>query len=69
MPDGLPDTKPDTLLDWLTHLRLQQYHTLLTQQNYVELSDIMEVAWEDLEDVGITRLGMFKKINIHRQLE
>jgi hypothetical protein len=36
---------------------LHQYHALLNEQNYQQLSDIMDIAWEDLEDIGITRLG------------
>ena len=27
----------------------------------MELSDIMDIAWEDLEDIGITRLGHQKR--------
>lgn len=57
LPDGLPDSKPDTLYDWLCCLRLSQYLPLLNEQNYKQLSDIMDIAWEDLEDIGITRLG------------
>lgn len=57
LPDGLPDKKLDTLNDWLSGLRLSQYLPLLNEQNYEELSDIMDIAWEDLEDIGITRLG------------
>ncbi|CAF0850929.1 unnamed protein product [Adineta ricciae] len=61
LPDGLPDAKPDTLYDWLCCLRLSQYLPLLNEQNYKQLSDIMDIAWEDLEDIGITRLGHQKR--------
>ncbi|CAM4769653.1 unnamed protein product [Rotaria magnacalcarata] len=61
LPDGLPDRKPDTLNDWLSSLRLSQYLSLLNEQNYIQLSDIMDIAWEDLEDIGITRLGHQKR--------
>mgnify|MGYP002423681567 CR=1 FL=1 len=61
LPDGLPDFKPETLNDWLTYLRLNQYLPLLNQQNYHEINDIMDIAWEDLEDIGITRLGHQKR--------
>ena len=53
----MPDFKPETLYDWLCYLRLQQYHALLNEQNYQQLADIMDIAWEDLEDIGINRLG------------
>ena len=61
LPDGLPDFKPDTLYDWLCYLRLNQYLNLLNEQNYKQLTDIMDIAWEDLEDIGITRLGHQKR--------
>ncbi|CAF3904007.1 unnamed protein product [Rotaria sordida] len=61
LPDGLPDKKLDTLHDWLSCLRLNQYLSLLNEQNYRQLSDIMDIAWEDLEDIGITRLGHQKR--------
>ena len=40
---------------------MNQYLTLLNEQNYKQLSDIIDIAWEDLEDVGITRLGHQKR--------
>lgn len=61
LPDGLPDFKPETLHEWLTCLRLEQYLTLLNKQNYREINDILDIAWEDLEDIGITRLGHQKR--------
>jgi hypothetical protein len=61
LPDGLPDFKPDTLYDWLCYLRLNEYMSLLNKQNYKQLSDIINIAWEDLEDIGITRLGHQKR--------
>ncbi|CAF0769081.1 unnamed protein product [Adineta ricciae] len=59
--DGLPDCKPDTLYDWLCQLRLEQYMLLLAKQNYKQLTDIQKIAWEDLEEIGITRLGHQKR--------
>ncbi|CAF3953812.1 unnamed protein product, partial [Rotaria magnacalcarata] len=59
--NGLPDFKPDTLYDWLYYLRLDEYMSLLSKQNYKMLSDITSIAWEDLEDIGITRLGHQKR--------
>jgi hypothetical protein len=35
--------------------------SLLNKQNYKQLSDIINIAWEDLEDIGITRLGHQKR--------
>ncbi|CAF0933695.1 unnamed protein product [Adineta steineri] len=61
LSDGLPDFTPDTLYDWLCYLRLDQYILLLNKQNYKQLADIINIAWEDLEDIGITRLGHQKR--------
>ena len=35
--------------------------SLLNKQNYKQLLDIKNIAWEDLEDIGITRLGHQKR--------
>lgn len=40
---------------------MNQYLTLLNEQNYKQLNDIIDIAWEDLEDIGITRLGHQKR--------
>jgi CASK-interacting protein len=61
LSDGLSDFNPSTLDDWLCHLRLEEYRDRLNEQNYRQLSDITSVAWEDLEDIGITRLGHQKR--------
>ena len=34
---------------------------LLAKQNYKQLTDIQKIAWEDLEEIGITRLGHQKR--------
>lgn len=34
---------------------------LLNEQNYRQLTDVLNIAWEDLEDIGITRLGHQKR--------
>lgn len=33
----------------------------MNKQNYRQLSDVLDIAWEDLEDIGITRLGHQKR--------
>ncbi|CAF0799343.1 unnamed protein product, partial [Didymodactylos carnosus] len=59
--DRLPDYKPDSVYDWLCLLRLNEYIDLLHDQNYKQIDDVMNMAWEDLEDIGITRLGHQKR--------
>ena len=61
MPDGLPDFKPETLVEWLSYLNLDEYLSRLNEQNYKNLSDIKQIVWEDLEEIGITRLGHQKR--------
>ena len=61
VPDGLPDHKPDSLYDWLCCLHLEEYILRLNRQNYKQLIDIINIAWEDLEEIGMTRLGHQKR--------
>lgn len=61
LPDGLPESQPENLVDFLSQLRLTCYHSIFLEQNYHDLSDLMEIAWDDLEDIGITRLGHQKR--------
>ena len=34
---------------------------MLNEQNYRQLDDVMGIVWEDLEEIGITRLGHQKR--------
>lgn len=60
--DGLPDFIPGRLEDWLSLLRLEEYTTSLKQQKYVSVEQMTQLTWEDLEDIGITKLGHQKKV-------
>ncbi|XP_035206551.1 caskin-1-like [Stegodyphus dumicola] len=60
--DGIPEYKPDSLLEWLQLLRLEEYFDTLCQQNYNTVDKVTELTWEDLEDIGIQKLGHQKKI-------
>lgn len=60
--DGIPDYKPNTLLEWLQLLRLEEYHDTLCQQGYDTIDRVTDLAWEDLEEIGIQKLGHQKKI-------
>lgn len=42
-------------------LRLEEYGPALKSQGYVTVQDATQLAWEDLEDAGIVRLGHQKK--------
>ena len=34
---------------------------MLNEQNYRQLDDVLGIVWEDLEEIGITRLGHQKR--------
>ncbi|XP_070134095.1 caskin-2 isoform X3 [Drosophila bipectinata] len=48
--------------EWLQLLRLEEYIQPLLEQNYKTVRDVTQVTWEDLEDIGIVKLGHQKKI-------
>nr|DBA27902.1 TPA: hypothetical protein GDO54_008343 [Pyxicephalus adspersus] len=60
--DGLPHKMPVDLWDWLTQLGLPEYHKQLTENGYDSLSSVTELTWEDLQEIGILRLGHQKKL-------
>ena len=45
------------MLNWLQILGLDIYYETLQHQQYDTLEQIIEISWEDLEDIGITMLG------------
>ncbi|XP_052791333.1 caskin-2-like isoform X3 [Mya arenaria] len=60
--DGIPDFKPNDLHDWLRMLNLEQYYSTLANQGYDNIDYVTDITWEDLEEIGIQRLGHQKKI-------
>ncbi|XP_041363793.1 caskin-2-like [Gigantopelta aegis] len=60
--DGIPDFRPNDLLEWLHLLGLGQYYETLAQQGYDEIDYVTDITWEDLEEIGIKKLGHQKKI-------
>ncbi|KAL1453102.1 hypothetical protein WDU94_007275 [Cyamophila willieti] len=60
--DGLPEFIPGSLEEWLHLLRLNEYGPALGCQGYTSIDDVTQLTWEDLEDIGIVRLGHQKKI-------
>lgn len=60
--DRLPNFIPSRLEDWLLLLRLEEYTATLKQQGYNSVEQMTQVTWEDLEDIGITKLGHQKKV-------
>ncbi|XP_037820467.1 caskin-1 isoform X3 [Lucilia sericata] len=60
--DNLPHFVPGSIEEWLQLLRLEEYIQPLLDQNYKTVRDVTQVTWEDLEDIGIVKLGHQKKI-------
>jgi len=48
-------------LEWLQHLQLADYYEALTADGYYSNIDhVVEITWEDLEEIGIKKLGIVK---------
>lgn len=48
--------------EWLRLLRLEEYAAALGCQGYSTIEDVTQLTWEDLEDIGIVKLGHQKRI-------
>lgn len=48
--------------EWLQLLRLEEYIQPLIAQGYQTVCDVTQLPWEDMEDIGIIRLGHQKKL-------
>ncbi|XP_065218052.1 uncharacterized protein ckn isoform X3 [Planococcus citri] len=60
--DGLPEYIPGSLNEWLQLLRLEEYKPALASQGYETIEDVLQLTWEDLEDIGIVKLGHQKRL-------
>lgn len=45
------------LCEWLNMIGLSQYHQILVQNGYENIDFITDITWEDLQEIGITKLG------------
>lgn len=46
-----------SLGEWLSAIGLSQYHQVLVQNGYENIDFITDITWEDLQEIGITKLG------------
>ncbi|XP_048847103.1 caskin-2-like isoform X2 [Brienomyrus brachyistius] len=60
--DWLPEYIPSDLAEWLGTIGLLQYHKKLTDSGYDSMGIVQDLTWEDLQEIGITKLGHQKKI-------
>lgn len=43
--------------EWLSAIGLPQYHKKLCENGYDSISIVKDLTWEDLQEIGITKLG------------
>lgn len=59
--EGLPDFIPESVDEWLRLLKLDEYFPRLLDQGYRQVRQVTNITWEDLDDIGILKLGHQKK--------
>ncbi|VDL93292.1 unnamed protein product [Schistocephalus solidus] len=57
LPESLPDNVPSSVCEWLSLLNLGAYWPALQCQGFTTFERISALTWEDLEEVGISKLG------------
>ncbi|XP_052467268.1 caskin-2-like isoform X18 [Carassius gibelio] len=62
IPEWLPDYIPSDIGKWLSAIGLPQYQKKLAENGYDSISIVQEITWEDLQEIGITKLGHQKKL-------
>nr|XP_033770868.1 caskin-1 [Geotrypetes seraphini] len=60
--EWLPDYKPANLAVWLSMIGLGQYYKVLVENGYENIDFITDITWEDLQEIGIIKLGHQKKL-------
>ncbi|KAG9349777.1 hypothetical protein JZ751_026130 [Albula glossodonta] len=50
------------LAEWLSMIGLSQYYQTLVHNGYENIDFITDITWEDLQEIGITKLGHQKKL-------
>ncbi|KYO31147.1 caskin-2 isoform C [Alligator mississippiensis] len=60
--EWLPNYIPVDLMEWLSAIGLPQYHKKLVNNGYDSITILTELTWEDLQEIGINKLGHQKKI-------
>ncbi|XP_051968701.1 caskin-2-like isoform X3 [Xyrauchen texanus] len=62
IPEWLPDYIPSDIGKWLSAIGLPQYQIKLAENGYDSISIVQDITWEDLQEIGITKLGHQKKL-------
>ena len=50
----------ETVEEWLAFLNLHSYIDMVLNQGYDTVDKLTDITWEDLEEIGIRRLGNVK---------
>ncbi|CAB3399573.1 unnamed protein product [Caenorhabditis bovis] len=63
--DVLPNVIPlGGLREWLHQIALVEYIGVLESQGYNTVEEVLNLTWEDFEDIGIKRLGHLKRLGL-----
>ncbi|XP_028331961.1 caskin-2-like isoform X2 [Gouania willdenowi] len=62
IPEWLPDYIPSELSEWLSVIGLPQYQKRLCDNGYDSITIVRDISWEDLQEIGVTKLGHQKKL-------
>ncbi|XP_066521936.1 caskin-2 [Hoplias malabaricus] len=62
IPEWLPDYIPSDIGEWLGTIGLSQYQKRLAENGYDSISIVRDITWEDLQEIGINKLGHQKKM-------
>lgn len=62
LEDDIPDSRPSGLNQWLELLKLGIYYVRLCDEGYDTIDKVCELTWEDLEEIGIVKLGHQKRL-------
>ncbi|XP_067286656.1 caskin-2 isoform X2 [Pseudorasbora parva] len=62
IPEWLPDYIPSDIGKWLSAIGLPQYQKNLAENGYDSISIVQDITWEDLQEIGIIKLGHQKKL-------
>ncbi|XP_062858824.1 caskin-2-like isoform X2 [Trichomycterus rosablanca] len=62
IPEWLPDYIPPDVGEWLGAIGLSQYQKVLAGNGYDSVSIVRDITWEDLQEIGINKLGHQRKM-------
>ncbi|XP_028821783.1 caskin-1-like isoform X4 [Denticeps clupeoides] len=62
--ESIPERKPTNLMEWLSGIGLAHYYQTLMQNGYENMEFIRDISLEDLQEIGITKLGHQKKMMV-----